>query len=1058
MKIKKIRSILLSGCLVLTAAAIAFSAVTLSWFSAPGDSTEKALNGEVGLRGYFFAGDGATENTAFEIVSPIHLLNLSRLQSIGIFPKKTYFRLGHIFEENQPPKFINIVDGNPVYSTTLDMDGVTIRPIGSEATPFYGTFDGRGLTIANLTVEGTPEDIGLFGYIGVRGAIKYRHPITGQLIREPTITGEVKNLICQDINIKSVGYTNEEGDLKELFSQLTYAEDLTYNPEDIDEFITSGALASDTTLEFYEYNTTTGNYDRNNLTKWNGNSSTAGMFTHINATSETESLSKIVLDGDEKIHKGYFKVNFPTASYPQFNFSWLSSNELITASDIFNLDFDGDEVADDNIPVINLTKLLESEEFNNKDANFEVDTRLYLVASLAIGEYTYSKVIQSYTVKFVSNFSTANQGNYNMYIFCDYKKTNRPDDINNTGYHHGNNIGFIAGHVDGIVKDCFIYRGSFDLNVDSSDPLSPLYHNNTIFSESATGLVGEINTNVANDIDPEVNASGKTIGVMNLTGIYDLIRSDVSQGDTVAMAGTVAGLYYMGIDNQLKEDTSDRFVEYLRKTTNAVGSTKYIIKTDSITGVGSEWDEPFTLQNTSNSFNKVDFANNFVIEDEEDVNRELGVFKIVTQAAPENASVFSSEYFNKCIIQKGDPKNKVYFSTAEYDHQKENEMRDSSIPYTPFASWNPFRATSTPKWSDLNTFSYPWSREYNYVFRLDLSEKEILDTNYYMWNTSNDYLVHYLQSKLVDDGGNPVTPETPTFGFSFRTAGNGLVDNLSSYMPLRKPGAKAQYGTFAEDSSYGEWEAGDPRYLPSNSIVFDIENEHGANVSVVAADADVTIYSYDPTTPSGDLTPLYTMRAKCGEELDSNRYFKYSGVTGGPTDEEVQPAENDDDMNNGKGALYAHIFKLDGGEGKHYVIGANGTDEAKLYYLSVQGQTQGTLGGTTKIGIGDSTVKNVEFVLSNPAYSDTFPSNLSTEIAKLSYEAKFNNAYHNKNIAVNVITVDATKHLNIVYNNNEEFITFLMTYVRPEYPEYYINSVLGHPRNDGTQIIIGSRS
>ena len=1045
MKLKKIRSILLSGCLALTAAAIAFSAVTLSWFTAPGDSTEKALNGEVGLRGYFFAGDGATESTAYEIVSPIHLLNLSRLQSIGIFPKKTYFRLGHIFDANRGPQFINIVDGVPTYSSTLDMSGVTIRPIGNEATPFYGTFDGRGLTIANLVVEGTPEDIGLFGYVGVRGAIKYVSATTGQIIREPAVTGEIKNLICENITVRSVGRVDDGSDLADMFSQLTYGEEVHNTPQDEEAFITSGALAGNTTLDFYEYNTTSGNYVRHNMTGWNDESPNVGQFSNINAYNETDSLSMLALDGDLKIHKGYLLPHFPKDLYPGFDFYWQSSNELITTSDVLGIDLDttDDDNSADELIVFDLTKLMNSTKFNAADGNFRVESRFYLVASLKIGEYTYSKVIQSYTIAFVSNFSTAAQGNYKLYIYCDYARNNKTGDIN-TGYHHGNNIGFIAGHVDGTVKDCFVFGGRFDINYNAQAPYTS---NAPIFTESSTGLIGEINANVTSEIDPEIQLSPNgTIGVLNLTGIYDLIRRDAAINDTT-WAGNSGDKYYMAIDTYLKE-TSSRFSEYLRQN-DFTNGTYYIIKTDSISTT-SDWQE-YNITSTSDSFNKVDFKNNIVIEDdfENNINRELGVFKIVSEYSNRGNSYPLQDNLDSCVIKKGKSYNKVYFSTAEFDHQN-TEFNEIAL-----GDWDPFRATTTPSYSSLSSFDYPFSREYNYVFQLDLTQKNILGTNYYMWNTKNVFLQNYLQSKLINEKGDPLTPLDPLFGFSFRTSGNQLTDEFSSYIPIGKPGAKHQYGTFTEDSKFGEYSKGDPRYLPSNCIVFDIDNDRGANISVVGKDANITVYSYDPVSPNGGVTPLYTMKSTGKNETDSNRYFEYNG-DGGTTDTEVRPLNGD--MKGDNDVLYGHIFKLDGGEGKHYAIGCE-SGKASVYYLSIQGQTRGTLGTSTRINIGDSMITNVEFVVDNPIYSNTFPSNMESYIAKLSFESKFNNEYHNKNFIVDIIddvVGDPGAHLNIEYTNSPKFITYLLSYVRPDYIPYYINRVLGVPKSDGSQVHVSS--
>ena len=82
---------------------VAISAVSFSfaWFKGLGDKLkDENLPGEIGLRGYFYAGTGQSIEDPYEIVSPIHFYNLSRLQNYGIFPEKSYFQIDHIFNEN----------------------------------------------------------------------------------------------------------------------------------------------------------------------------------------------------------------------------------------------------------------------------------------------------------------------------------------------------------------------------------------------------------------------------------------------------------------------------------------------------------------------------------------------------------------------------------------------------------------------------------------------------------------------------------------------------------------------------------------------------------------------------------------------------------------------------------------------------------------------------------------------------------------------------------------------------------------------------------------------
>jgi hypothetical protein len=55
----------------------------------------------------------------------------------------------------------------------LNLSGGDWTPIGDYATPFTGSFDGGGHTIASLTINRPGEDyVGLFGCVGIGGAIK----------------------------------------------------------------------------------------------------------------------------------------------------------------------------------------------------------------------------------------------------------------------------------------------------------------------------------------------------------------------------------------------------------------------------------------------------------------------------------------------------------------------------------------------------------------------------------------------------------------------------------------------------------------------------------------------------------------------------------------------------------------------------------------------------------------------------------------------------------------------------------------------------------------------
>ena len=99
MKRRKVSRLFAGSIVALSLGAITMTALSISWFLGPNVSTEDDdyLNGQIGLREYFFSGDGSEEKP-YEIVSPVHFYNLTRLQNLGIFPRKTYFQIGHVFD------------------------------------------------------------------------------------------------------------------------------------------------------------------------------------------------------------------------------------------------------------------------------------------------------------------------------------------------------------------------------------------------------------------------------------------------------------------------------------------------------------------------------------------------------------------------------------------------------------------------------------------------------------------------------------------------------------------------------------------------------------------------------------------------------------------------------------------------------------------------------------------------------------------------------------------------------------------------------------------------
>ena len=184
---------------------VAVAVATFAWFVMPGGKTEKHIDGTIGLRSYFYAGNGS-ESDPFEIVTPNHFYNLCRLQNLGIFStRKTHFQIGHDFGGTTGLSCINSYTGsNPNYDQFLDMDSLshtnTILPIGSESAPFIGNFNGNYIPIRNLKVQGHPEDIGVFGYVSYEG--------------------KIEGLVCDNLEICSTGFSDDPNDhSNELFTK-----------------------------------------------------------------------------------------------------------------------------------------------------------------------------------------------------------------------------------------------------------------------------------------------------------------------------------------------------------------------------------------------------------------------------------------------------------------------------------------------------------------------------------------------------------------------------------------------------------------------------------------------------------------------------------------------------------------------------------------------------------------------------------------------------------------------------------------------------------------------
>ena len=130
-------------------AALLFVGSTFAWYFTAAKLDMGSVSGSVSfLANYFESGDGSAEHP-YEIARPEQLYNLAWLQYLGAFNQTS--------DPEFTPFHFYISDK---YSSTLDMTGFVLPPIGTRDNPFIGYLDGRGNTVANLTVANiTTEDV-----------------------------------------------------------------------------------------------------------------------------------------------------------------------------------------------------------------------------------------------------------------------------------------------------------------------------------------------------------------------------------------------------------------------------------------------------------------------------------------------------------------------------------------------------------------------------------------------------------------------------------------------------------------------------------------------------------------------------------------------------------------------------------------------------------------------------------------------------------------------------------------------------------------------------------
>ena len=207
-KIKILALSMISGFSVL-----AFATSSIAWFAsgvhvAFGDDPSN-VNITGGSEAAYYKGGSGTEQDPFILANKVHVYNLSWLQYIGYYNKRS------TIAANSP---IELEQCYFVVEDDIDMGGLTIPPIGTNKYPFLGHFDGQGNTISNFIIsndnpandesdfgvakpanlyQGTQPDI--VGFFGVMGKLPNQ---TISETYDPDIVG-ASNIVLEDFTVVS---------------------------------------------------------------------------------------------------------------------------------------------------------------------------------------------------------------------------------------------------------------------------------------------------------------------------------------------------------------------------------------------------------------------------------------------------------------------------------------------------------------------------------------------------------------------------------------------------------------------------------------------------------------------------------------------------------------------------------------------------------------------------------------------------------------------------------------------------------------------------------------
>ncbi len=981
--------------------------------------------GTIGLRSYFHCGTGS-EDDPYVITRPRHLYNLSHLQALGVFSEQKYFQLGYDLNGDGDLEFYTSDSTSNEYSTVLDMkdyDGndatSTITSIGSEATPFYGVFEGNGLTIKNLTVDASLEDSGLFGYTASRSLIE--------------------NFILDEVTIKNDGYSSSLAGLYGSENGLALKKRSTF-----------------TVMQSDDSHKVVYGYDKN------GNSK-------INSGMTGDSTNKVSFDiyyPDESADASKYYYKMPSINFDvtedandSFTYTLLSSDVFFTKTTAESGEetLTLNEYDKDSTDLTDIFSYFDSYKKENLDeSTSQVDIIYPLTLSMTVSlvanyvdtsSICHSKVVAALNISFEKLLE--NSKFITMYV--------QPRETQ-----HENNMGLVIGHCDGSCKNVYVHNGYFKMNTNND--------NNAVSQNSMTGFIGLIGPSVNNSASTtakgNIATTGKDVGVLDFTDIYTSIV-----GENPTFTSTTAGdnTYYT-----YNAEDDNQYMDYLRYDGSVTDKTRYTDAENSIALIGKKVvkdDEEhnrglgvFTIATDyaeggtgSNRYNRIKMST-------------LVKSKFPSSQGTSQVDLYdASNIFYSTYEYKKENISGIYGNNSNVFSSISKALETPGTVSEYYSAGYHMPEESTVQSMDI------YEAYYNYLFRFQLQSDR--SSFYFSDLNANSiggkFLNNYFSHILVDENGDSIPVGSSQFGLMIKNKKKQNITELTTNFKLDNTGEMYVFGQSDDVKDQGTVYSDQTSYVVSNSINFEIKTDY-ANVTILASNYEndnqvsskgsmLGVYklpnnlkiasSGNPPIPcdeKGNIlswnNPDYAMALPANKAISFYEYKSDSigrigrkalGANYFDTNEEVTSSNNSSvlvdtsssDTSYLSNPIFAHTFKLPKGR---YCLGS-ALGSAHVFYICAQGQDEGDISLAANVYSKINLVENMDFIKSatpedgKPFFSlDRETSVLSTteDLKKNRLYIIFDSGNVSHFLASSKNNVDKTKfELNMTYDKeNSQFV------------------------------------